>query len=455
MNRTLLILKREYLSRVKKPAFVIMTILGPIIFAALAIAPALLAQIKDDDEKRIAVIDDSFLFCRPDSMFLSNTEQIKFFHTPGKSVGDAHDMISDTTYFAVLYIPAKVANGGEVRLYSKKQPSLNVKMYISNTMENQLKELKLAKKGKEKGISKADMDDIIRAVDTKVSVSTIKLDESGAEKRTSTEIATVLGYIAGFLIYMFVFMYGAQVMRGVIEEKTNRIVEVIVSSVRPFTLMMGKIIGVAFVGLTQFILWVLLTFLLVTGAKAIFFPDMEGFRQTPQVEQVMQQTGDQGGEFMDASSDEVSALFESFRNINFPLIIGSFLFYFIGGYLLYAAMFAAVGSAVDNETDTQQFMLPITVPLILALIVMVSSANNPEGPLAYWFSIIPFTSPVVMMMRIPFGVPLIDMIISMSLLVICFIFMVWLAGKIYRTGILMYGKKVNYREIWKWIRYKS
>jgi len=265
----------------------------------------------------------------------------------------------------------------------------------------------------------------------------------------------ILGYIAGFLIYMFVFMYGSQVMRGVIEEKTSRIVEVIVSSVRPFQLMMGKIIGVALVGLTQFLLWVVLTFGLVSIAQAVFIDSVKVENMTQVVPGGTGNTLNDNEQVIDQGAAEFSAMFNSIKAINFPLVLGMFVFYFLGGYLLYAAMFAAIGAAVDNETDTQQFMLPVTIPLVLGIIVMVSAINNPNGSLAYWFSLIPFTSPIVMMVRIPFEVPIQDVIISAGLLIITFIFMVWLAAKIYRTGILMYGKKVNYRELWKWIRYKN
>jgi len=258
-------------------------------------------------------------------------------------------------------------------------------------------------------------------------------------------------------MYMFLLFLGTQVMRGVLEEKTSRIVEIIISSVKPFQLMMGKIIGIAFVGLTQLLIWIISTFILVSLAQTLFFPE---FRMTP-TEQVVSQDIMSSSPVEDNSQEtspeieELKSALGTLKNINFVTMIGSFLFYFLGGYFLYASLFAAVGSAVDSETDTQQFVFPILIPLILGLIVLVNVINNPGSSVAYWFSIIPFTSPVVMMARIPFGVPINEVVLSAVLLILFFLVMTWLAGKIYRTGILMYGKKVTYKELWKWIRYKT
>jgi ABC-2 type transport system permease protein len=247
------------------------------------------------------------------------------------------------------------------------------------------------------------------------------------------------------------------VMRGVMEEKMSRIVEVIVSSVKPFQLMMGKIIGVALVGLTQFLLWVILSTVVISFVSSTFMSgksDEEKMEQMAKVKgmQNMQQMPPQAQEVMKSKGEKLTELLGT---INFPVIIGSFIFFFLGGYLLYSALFAAIGSAVDSETDTQQFMLPVTMPLVLAYIVSASVMENPNGSVAFWFSMIPFTSPIVMMLRIPFGVPYWQIGLSMFLLILGFIFTTWLAAKIYRTGILMYGKKVSYGELWKWLRYHN
>jgi ABC-2 type transport system permease protein len=265
--------------------------------------------------------------------------------------------------------------------------------------------------------------EIIEAAKTRVEIKTIKWSDSGAEVETSSELTLIIGMITAFLIYFFLLVYGAQVMQGVLEEKTNRIVEIIVSSVKPFELMIGKIIGIALVGLTQFLIWIVLTVAL-WGA----FGDVSAF-----------------------SFDSIAPALSSF---DFATMSIFFVIYFLGGYLLYASLFAAIGAASDNNTDTQQFMMPVILPVIFAMIAAIHCANNPDGSLAFWTSLIPFTSPVVMMVRIPAGVPAWELIASVSVLLLSFIGTTWIAAKIYRTGILMYGKKITYREIWKWVKYK-
>jgi len=264
-----------------------------------------------------------------------------------------------------------------------------------------------------------------------------------------------IAYASALLIYMFIFLFGSQVMRGVIEEKTNRIVEVIVSSVKPFQLLMGKVVGVALVGLTQFLAWVALTLVLVVLAQGIFLPDItkEALQQANQMQMVGSLAGDSVQ--LSATTEKARDVLQMIQSINFGVLISCFLFFFIGGYLLYGSLFAAIGSAVDSETDTQQFMLPITIPLIVAIMVMINAMQNPDGVLAFWFSIIPLTSPIVMMARIPFGVPYSELALSAVLLILTFVGAIWLSAKIYRTGILIYGKKLTYRELWKWLTYKN
>ena len=447
MNKTGLIIKREYITRVRKRSFIIMAILGPILFASLMVVPALIAMSEDQEVKRIAVIDSSHLFMN----VIPETEYLKFDYLQNTRLEDIKRTYSAGGYYGVLYISDIVAfEPNSVIFYSDKQPSLATKMHISKAMENYIRDQKL------KTYDIADLDNILKSVRTSINIRTIKINQAGEEKESHTGVAMAVGYIGGFLIYMFIFFFGAQLMRGVIEEKVNRIVEVIVSSVKPFQLMMGKIIGIAMVGLTQFLIWVVTTFILVSLASKLFFP---GLSMTP-TEQVISQdimTSEpvQTSPEEDTSEemDELMGFLSSLKDINFPLTLGSFIFYFLGGYLLYGAMFAAIGAAVDNETDTQQFMLPLTVPLILALLVLINAINNPDSSISFWFSIIPFTSPIVMMGRLPFGVSDWEVGLSMALLVITFIGMTWLAGKIYRTGILMYGKKTSYREIAKWIRH--
>jgi len=464
MSKIGLIIGREYKTRVRKKSFIVMTILGPILFAALMISPAILMRLEDDDYKKIAVIDETREF---DGSSLRDTKSIGFDFVSEKywdgtqyDLAKAKKDMKDNDYYALLYIPASTtisANRGAVQLYSYQQPNMGLKMHISNGVEKKIEEIKLSIKADSLKIDKQEIDNILMVAHTSIDVKTTTIQDDGSEKESSTTVAMIIGYICGFLIYMFIFMYGSMVMNGVIEEKSNRIVEVIVSSVKPFQLMLGKIIGVALVGITQFVLWVMMTFGIVTAVYSIIGKDYATANLTPQNEI----TGSSLTEVNDVNTDDMAKLNEiktSLNSINYAVLLSMFLFYFIGGYLLYAAMFAIAGSAVDNETDTQQFTLPITVPLILGIFVMLTTINNPNGNLAYWFSIIPFTSPIVMMVRIPFFgdvLPISDILISMSLLIVTFIAMTWLAAKIYRVGILMYGKKTNYKELWKWLRYRN
>lgn len=445
MSKTGLIIRREYVTRVRKRSFIIMSILGPILFASLMVVPALIAMSEDQEVKRIAVVDSSHLFMN----VIPETEYLKFDYLENARLEDIKQTYSTGGYYGVLYISHIVAfEPNSVIFYSDKQPSLSTKMHISNAIEEFVRDQKL------KTYDIEDLDNILRSVKTRINIRTIKITETGIEKESHTGVAMAVGYIGGFLIYMFIFFFGAQLMRGVIEEKVNRIVEVIVSSVKPFQLMMGKIIGIAMVGLTQFGIWVVTTFLLVTMVTTLLFPEMN-MSPTEQVTQDIMSSGPVPAEPEAPSEemDELMGFLSSLKDINFALTLGSFVFYFLGGYLLYGAMFAAIGAAVDSETDTQQFMLPLTVPLILALLVLINSINNPDSSISFWFSVIPFTAPIVMMGRLPFGVPDWEVGLSMALLVLTFIGMTWLAAKIYRTGILMYGKKTSYREIAKWIRY--
>jgi ABC-2 type transport system permease protein len=280
-----------------------------------------------------------------------------------------------------------------------------------------------------------------------IDIPTIKWGDDGQEKQGSAELAIAIGMISAFVIYMFIIIYGAQVMSGVVQEKTSRIVEVIISSVKPFELMMGKIIGIAMVGLTQFMLWVLLTL-------TIIFVGGQFMGGNVDVES-MQQANQMGMQSMAAAQNPegIQKLFSMLSGIDFVQIVILFIAYFLSGYLLYASLFAAVGSAVDSETDTQQFSLPLTLPIIFGIYAAIYSVQNPDGPLAFWCSMIPFTSPIVMMVRLPFGVPAWQIMLSLTILVLSFIGTTWIAGKIYRTGILMYGKKVSWKEMWKWLMY--
>jgi ABC-2 type transport system permease protein len=425
-----------------------MTILGPVLFAAFMIVPAWMATMEDKEVRTIAVIDSTNIFYK----ILPETEFIKFDYPEGISLRELQNNIENSPYSAVLFIPHNILASNTTILYSNKQPGMSVTMHIENSIEKEIERQKL------KANNIDNLDEILKSVKTDIDLRNIIWSENGKEKESNTGLAMGIGYGSGMLIYFFIFMFGAQVMRGVIEEKTNRIVEVIVSSVKPFQLMMGKIVGVGLVGLTQFVLWVILTFAFVGGVQKILFPELS---KTP-TEQVLsqdimssQQIDPSKISFNEPKPQMMEKIFSSLGNVNYVLILGMFVFFFIGGFLLYASFFAIIGSAVDNEADTQQFMLPVTLPLIFGIFVMINTINNPHGPLAFWFSIIPLTSPIVMMVRIPFDPAPWEIILSSAILIITFIGSTWMAGKIYRTGILMYGKKVSYSELWKWLRYKS
>lgn len=448
MNKILLIIRREYLTRVKKKSFIIMTILGPILMAAIMIVPVFIAKMSDERSK-IVVLDENGLFYGK----LESNPDISFAYTDAY-IEDLKSTYEKDGYDGILYIP-KNSVPNRAYIFSQKQMGMGVKSHIQSTMKYTLDNYIMQEMY---NINR----DSIRAIEqtTRVMLEQRKIGKNGDEEQSSTEINTILGILAGIIIYFFIFMFGSQVMRGVIEEKTSRIIEVIVSSVKPFQLMMGKIVGIAMVGLTQFLLWIILTFSIITVFKASmpeFFEmttDQTSIQQNPSLANMTEMADMNMDENLD-KNPEVTKVIDSLKSIDFTTMIFMFLFYFMAGYLLYATFFAAIGSAVDNEADTQQFILPITVPLILAIIMAQFVTNNPNGPISFWLSIIPFTSPIIMMVRIPFGVPISEIILSMTLLVAAFIFSTWLAGKIYRTGILMYGKKPSYKELWKWLKYKN
>ncbi|PID89319.1 MAG: ABC transporter permease [Bacteroidia bacterium] len=402
-------------------------------------------MMRDDTEKRtIAVVNESELV-NP----VKSNEYTTFNYLKNITFDKAKQQLETNNYYAILFIPKDIMVEHRAELFSHKQVTIEVKSDAESQIREHIERIKRDKIIAETNVP--DLEKRLAATKTPIHIGTKKISEEGEVKESSTEIAMGIGFFAAFIIYFFIFMYGVQVMRGVIEEKSNRIVEVIISSVKPFQLMIGKIVGVAMVGLTQFLLWVILTIVLISVASSILLPgvDMDTLQQASSVADLPQGMADMNkGQF-----DMLQSVLNTFDFGYIAVILATFIFYFLGGYLLYSALFAAVGSAVDNETETQQFMLPITIPLIIALYIGFAVAKNPESSLAIWSSIIPFTSPIVMLVRIPFGVPIGELFLSMGLLVVTFLLITWIAAKIYRTGILMYGKKVSYKELWKWLRY--
>ena len=445
MGKIGLIIQREYLTRVKKKSFIIMTLVAPLLMAGVFVG-AIYLSLSESGSHKVLVVDKTPGMVL--NLQLKDSDNVSFFYD-NKDLSD--EGFQESEYDLMLYLNERTVETNSGALYYKKLPSFRTLGYIKGQLENALESYKL------------DLNDIDRDayahVNTKFTLTPLDIN-SDSEYTYQRELAGV-GFFFAFLIYIFIFLYGVQVMRGVIEEKTNRIVEVIVSSVKPFQLMMGKIVGIALVGITQFALWVVFTTALVSIASGTILKDrfapetlVENQLSAEVAQGELQQELEQGM----LNADDTTYILDLIDRINFPLMIGMFLFYFIGGYMLYAALFAAVGAAVDNETDTQQFMMPITIPLIFGLIVGEFALTNPEGPAAFWFSLVPFTSPIVMMLRVAMGFDagnIWQLFLSMGLLIAAFVGAVWIAGRIYRTGILMYGKKPTYKELWKWLKYKE
>ncbi|MDD3194708.1 MAG: ABC transporter permease [Paludibacter sp.] len=439
MSKISLIIKREYTTRVMKPSFILLTFLTPVLIAGMIMLPLFLAQIEDDTVNNIVVIDQTGMYRE---VFEGN-EKYAFEYSDQPI--ETYREQEDKSFAAILLITADLSvNPSAATLYSDQQVGVDLKSFVAGQLDAFVEEQKLA------ALNIPDFKKIADEIKSDVDVKTVRWGKDGEEKMGSAELAIIIGMIAAFVIYMFIVVYGAQVMSGVVQEKTSRIVEVIISSVKPFELMMGKIVGIAMVGLTQFALWVILTLIIVSSLTAVFGTsvDMDSYQQV----QGMNMTATA----LPVSEEGVMPeLLTALANFNFVETGILFVVYFLGGYLLYASLFAAVGSAVDNETDTQQFSLPLTLPIIFAVYAAIYSAENPDGPLAFWCSMIPFTSPIVMMVRLPFGVDFWQIALSIGILILSFLGSTWVAAKIYRTGILMYGKKVTWKEMIKWVTYKE
>jgi len=442
MHKILLIIQREYVSRVKKKSFIVMTFLVPVLFIGMIALTGYLVAKQNElgDKKTVEVVDESNMFLNK----MKNRDNIEY-HYINDNYATAKANFSKSGYSYLLYIPSSLTG---VQLLSEKKASA---ITLQN-IENGLSEIAQAQRLLSAGIDTA----VLAKAQKPISIEARQITEAG-EKDAQTYIAYGIGFISALLIYMSLFIYGSQVMRGVIEEKVSRVVEVIISSVKPFQLMLGKIIGIGLVGLTQFVLWIVLSIVLSTGAGTML-ANSNVESKSAQVTQMQNATTPRAAVTAGGQSPEnsMAAIMRSLDSIPIAYTIGCFLFYFLFGYLLYSAIFAAVGSAVDNETETQQFMLPITLPLVFTFILSMNFViNNPDSPLSIWLSMIPFTSPIAMMIRIPFGVPGWQLAASMLLMITGFLFTTWVAGRIYRVGILMYGKKASYKELAKWFMYKE
>jgi len=438
LNKTWQIIKREYFTRVRKKSFIVLTILGPLLLVGIGMLPVLFATISREDQK-ILVKDDSDLFIAfPDSAgvyfsFKYDTVALTTLKNNFSKLDDGYD--------ALLVIPAglKTDQPYGIEIYSNEQISITTRSYIENMIADQLEEINL----RNRNLSKEELvrfrphitiDDTVLSADQEI-------------KNSDAAAATAIGYVMGFLTYIVLLIYGSMVMRGVMEEKTSRVIEVIISSVKPFQLMMGKIVGIGLVGLTQFLIWGLLVFVLQIVVSILF---MEQFTEL----QAMQSASpDQfSGDAM-----QLSNMLAGFQDINIFTILFLFIIYFLGGFFLYAALFAAAGSLAgeDDGSDVQVYALPLTLTVVVSLLIMMTVVQQPDSKLAFWASIIPLTSPVVMPAIIPFDPPLWQIILSVVLLIAGFFFTTWLAGRVYRVGILMYGKKIKFREVLRWMFYKG
>lgn len=435
MNHLSLIIKREYLTKVRNKSFIIMTFLSPIIVVAIFALVAYLSNLNNDTVRSISVLDESGLFVE-DFVSSPHTKYKLLFDVP---LNEAKAEAEKSEIYGLLYIP-KTENleslSKGITFYSKDSPSLSMMKDINSMLESKVNILKLKDAGIDSQLIK----------DLRIRVSANQETFQGKEtSKMGSGLKLIFGGAAGYLLFMFIIIYGNMIMRSVIEEKTSRVIEVIISSVKPRVLLLGKILGTTLAGLTQFLVWVVLILVLMTAASSIFGIDVAGASPS---QQVIEQSVDGGAEqiFQDVMRE--------INNLPIANLIIMFVLFFIGGYLLYASLYASVGAAVDSETDTQQFMMPILMPLMLAVYVgFFTVIDNPHGTVSQVFSYIPFTSPVVMLMRIPFGVPLWQQLISVLILFLTFFGTVWFAAKIYRVGILMYGKKPTYKELWKWLRY--
>lgn len=453
-NKIKLVAGTEFLTRVKKKSFIVMTILTPILLAALMIVPSLIMLMDGDkDLKTIMVVDNSNIVAPK----LQDTETLRYVLSDSNNIDSLKNNFDKLGVYSLMDI-SKLDdnNNASIVVYSTSQLNMDIKSTLRNRAEDAIKDYKLSIYDIE------NLDAILKDINTSVPLENFILGEDGSEVKSFVEINMAISYVMAFMIYMFVVMFGNMVMQSVINEKSNRIVEVIISSVKPFELMMGKILGVASVAIVQFLIWIILTFGLVLGfqstiGKKLMMDQLTS--STAGTEQLVKMADVSGMNMAElasaAGSNKVADLLTALSEIDFPYILGCFLIYFVLGYLLYASMFAAIGSAVENEADTQQLVIPITIPLMLGFFIMLHTFKHPDSALSVWASIIPFTSPMVMLARIPFdgGVPTWELLTSIGLLLITFILAAYLSAKIYRVGILMYGKKASWKDLMKWIKY--
>ncbi len=441
MNKVWLIIQREFLTRVRKRSFLIATVVVPLIIPAI-IGGLIYIMLKEAESAKpdtVMIVDDSGQFN------LDSTKNTKrFIFVPLQiPLEQAKKAYNETKGFALLYVPKFDINKPEgMVIYTQENPSIEKVGDLESILADRVRDLKL----QEFKIDK----ETLKNLKTTINLKQINLTKTGEEKSSNSGILYGLGFALGIMIYVFVLVYGIQIMQGVIDEKTSKVVEVIVSSVKPFQLMLGKIIGIAAVGVLQFLIWIILITFLSSGVLGYFGLKMPQKQAMEQMQKKIAQNED-AKQAMDQQNGQVNEFLAHLGEIPFAKIAFAFVFYFIGGYLLYGALFAAVGSAVESMQESQQFQFPITMPLLIGYLgLFMFILRDPHGPVSFWLSVIPFTSPVAMVGRIAFGVPDWQLALSMILLIVGFIFTTWVAGRIYRVGILMTGTKVNWKVMVKW-----
>ena len=438
-----IVVAREYLTRVKKKSFLLITFLGPLFFAAVAVLPTLIMTMTEDKGKKVAVVDESGIVMPKlvDSETMTFTD---FSNQPLDSVkasfaGEGYDIL-------VAVSPVDSSKSVSVAAYSEKPLSVDMKDALSSRVNDAVEDYRIGTYGVD------GLKEIMDGVKSDITVSTYTVGEDGAEMITSSEVYMGISLVLAMIVYLFITMFSGMVMQSVIEEKASRVVEVLVSSVKATELMFGKIIGVACVALTQFFLWIVLTVVLVAGASAFIGFDQLGPEQAQEMLQMQMGGMDMQQMTSSAGVGGMDVILSTIAQLDFGQLILGFIIYFVLGYLLYASFFAAIGSAVENEADTTQLQMPVTIPLLIAFFIAFYAFKAPDSPVVLWGSMIPFTSPIVMLARIPFGVPAWELILSVAVLAGTFIVCGWASAKIYKIGILMFGKKTTFKDLWKWLR---
>lgn len=447
-----LVIGREYNTRVKKKSFIILTFVVPILFAALCFLPTIIMMNTKDKTKEVAVIDQSGIVLP----FLENEEAANYYDYTGQEPDSLKAQLSDLGKDLLVVIsPIDSVSSVSVQTFSKKPAGVDFAANLSGKVSNAVEDYRI------RSYNIDGLDEIMSSVKADIKVQEFTIGEDGRETISESGIYMIISMILGMLIYIFVVMFSGTVMSSVIEEKSSRVVEVLISSVKSIDLMFGKIIGVALVALTQFALWILLTAVILGVGGAAFGPKLlESAQGAAGQEQIMEMASSTAGFDMEKmvssmeDGNELKTILVTLGNIPWGQLIISFFIYFILGYLLYASLFAAVGAAVENEADSNQLQLPITIPLLIGFFIALMAMRNPYSQVVWWGSMIPFTSPIVMLARIPYGVPTWELILSIALLLITFIVLAWASSKIYRAGILIFGKKSTWADLWKWLKQK-